>query len=129
MCKKCSQQYSVGAAGVGDLLTQAAVVLGGYAAAGFVQKMFPGNDMIRIAAPLAGAWATSQFGIGGSMADGLAVGMAVRGVQSGVKTYLPAVADTVGIAGGDPMYKIPVGSVQVPGVAGGVSGGSNYMLG
>ncbi len=70
------------------------------------------NPILRIILPIGGAIAVKAFmGKGG---DAIALGMAAQGVTQGVRTYLPGVANSVGIAGTS-FYK----STYLPGVSGG----------
>lgn len=125
----CNCNRTVGQAGDGivELAMMGAKVFAGYAAAGFLSRIVPGAPgAVKAALPLGGAIVTQQF----LDQPELAVGMAMRTVQEGLKMVIPADSSIYpAIAGGNPMYKISTGSVQVPGVGTKrMAGGSNYVL-
>ena len=111
-------------------LTTGATVLGGYAAAGMLDKItfLQSNPMIgNIVKIAAGIFVPSV--LKGNMGAGLAAGMVARGVQGLVVDNFGGIATTLGLAGipeMNPYYSV-VGGFNDPGPMNSIAGASSGL--
>lgn len=105
---------------IGSTVKDGLLVAGGYAAANILNNkvsFVQSNPIIGVIAPIAlGVLLKGKQGTGGCA---LASGMIAAGIVQGVKTFVPGIAESVGIAG------YISRSNYTPGVAG---GGSSFMV-
>lgn len=97
---------------------------GGFAAGRIVSNVsfFASNPYLAAAAQVAGAVVLAGMGKGFKE---MAIGMAASGAIDAVKTVAPGAASQIGLGGINVLPASPMGSTQLPGVAGAV-GEYNY---